>query len=127
MTSILTNISKEYATQRFINLLNEPITKEKIEEVTNSIEEEFKKFKLTKRNLVFSILIPSVSSGMEQYISSVPYFSKFIKFYHHKELESKRRSPENSPRKMKMSRNSSIIMGSNIWVDLEKSEEEIEQ
>jgi hypothetical protein len=143
--------------------------------VTKSIEEEFKKFKLTKRNLVFSILIPSVTSSIEQYISSVPYFSKLIKFYHHREVEGKerspeksskgrspeksgnrrspeksskgrspsgssnrspekssnrspdkssnRRSPENSPRKMKLSRNSSIIMGSNVWVDLEKSKE----
>lgn len=79
----------------------------------------------------------------------MPYFSKLIKFYHHREVESKirspeksshrrmspenshrspenssnRRSPENSPRKMKLSRNSSIIMGSNVWVDLKKPKE----
>lgn len=46
------------------------------------MEKEFDKFKLTKRNLVFSILIPGISNLMQSFISSSPYFGKIIKFYH---------------------------------------------
>lgn len=45
------------------------------------METQFIKYKLTKRNLVFAILIPPISEQLVPLIANSGYFVKLIRFY----------------------------------------------